>query len=51
LDFNGFVEEQKYITKRVTQAKIMLKYYACISAGDEAELKKKAEGMANKKPE
>jgi len=51
LDFNGFVEEQKYTTKRVTQAKIMLKYYACISAGDETELKKKAEGMANKKPE
>lgn len=29
----------------------MLKYYACISAGDEGELKSKAEGMANKKPE
>ena len=29
-----FLEEQKYITKRVTLAKIMLKYYACLSAGD-----------------
>ena len=35
LEFGGFIEEQKYITKRVTQAKIMLKLYACLSAGDD----------------
>jgi hypothetical protein len=32
--FQQFLEEQKYITKRVTLPKIMLKMYACLSAGD-----------------
>ena len=35
-DFILFLEEQKYITKRVTQAKIMLKLTACLATADEA---------------
>jgi hypothetical protein len=34
LDFAGFLEEQKYVTKRVTMAKVMLKLYACLSVGE-----------------
>ncbi len=32
--FQQFLEEQKYITKRVTLAKIMLKMYSCLSVGE-----------------
>ena len=34
LKFTGFLDEHKYVTKRVTQAKVMLKLYACLSVGD-----------------
>jgi hypothetical protein len=44
LEFANFLEEQKYVTKRVTMAKVMLKLYACLSAGEENEkLKKEAD--------
>jgi hypothetical protein len=33
-DLMGFLEEQKYVTRRVTLPKIMLKLYACLSVGD-----------------
>lgn len=33
--FLQFLEEQKYITKRVTLPKIMLKMYSCLSVGEE----------------
>ena len=33
-DFILFLEEQKYVTKRVTQAKIMLKLTACLATAD-----------------
>jgi len=51
LDFIKFVEEQKYVTKRVTQAKILLKLYACLAAGEEDDLKKGKEGIGRKSEE
>jgi hypothetical protein len=33
-EFEKFIEEQKYISKRVTHPKIMLKMYSCLSGGD-----------------
>jgi len=35
LVFDSFLDEQKYITKRVTKAKVMVKLYSCLSGGDE----------------
>lgn len=32
--FDTFLEEQKYVTKKVNRAKIMVKLYSCLSAGD-----------------
>lgn len=32
LSFDGFLDEQKYVSKRVTHAKIMIKMYSCLSA-------------------
>lgn len=43
LDFANFLEEQKYVTKRVTMAKVMLKLYACLSVGEDSEKVKKDE--------
>lgn len=34
--FEKFLMEQKYVTKRVTHAKIMLKMISCLSANDES---------------
>ena len=45
--FTGFLEEQKYITKRVTLPKIMLKFYASLAAGDQEVTTKTMEGMAS----
>lgn len=47
LEFANFLEEQRYVTKRVTMAKVMLKLYACLSVGEESEKPKKDE----KKPD
>lgn len=33
--FEGFLDEQKYITKRVTHAKVMIKMYSCLSFNDD----------------
>jgi hypothetical protein len=41
VSFIGFLEEQKYITKRVTLAKVMLKLYACLSTTDDEVSNKK----------
>ena len=46
-DFILFLEEQKYITKRVTQAKIMLKVVACLAITDEGDSKGKKDDKNN----
>ena len=33
-EFAAFLEEQKYVTKRVTLPKVMIKLYASLAAGD-----------------
>jgi hypothetical protein len=38
-----FIAEQKYESKRVTLAKIMLKLYTCLMGGDDDKNKKAAE--------
>ena len=48
LNFTGFVQEQKYTTKRVNQAKIMLKLYACLAIGDDSQQKnQKKQGLGS----
>ncbi len=41
LDFQKFLEEQRYPSKRVTEAKIMLKLYACLAPEEGEEKVKK----------
>ena len=48
LPFNAFLEEQKYVTKRVTHAKIMLKMISCLSVNEDISPEKKGNDKMGK---
>lgn len=48
-EFEKFIEEMKYVTKRVTHAKIILKMYSCLSNADEEGSPEKKKGAESSK--